>query len=69
MNIMSMRIVLSANFSLFYFSSSSDEEINEVLTTKIKPQYVRTCTSELYYRRDEQVRFIGYCMISSILIF
>jgi hypothetical protein len=40
---------------LFIFSSSSDEEINEVSTTKIKPQYVRTCTSELYYRRDEQV--------------
>lgn len=42
------------------FSSSSEDddeggEINDVPTTKFKPQYVRTSTSELYYRRDEQV--------------
>ncbi|CAF2641318.1 unnamed protein product [Rotaria sp. Silwood2] len=37
-----------------YHDSSSDEDINDVSTTKIKPQYVRTCASELYYRRDEQ---------------
>ncbi|CAF3412899.1 unnamed protein product [Rotaria sp. Silwood1] len=37
-----------------YHDSSSDEEINNVSITKTKPQYVRTCTSELYYRRDEQ---------------
>lgn len=43
---------------MIYFSSSSeeeDEEVNDVPTTKIKPAYVRTSTSELYYRRDEQV--------------
>ncbi|CAF4298285.1 unnamed protein product, partial [Adineta steineri] len=27
---------------------------NDIPTTKIKPQYVRTCASELYYKRDEQ---------------
>lgn len=39
----------------FLLSSSSDEETNEPLKTKTKPQYVRTCVSDLYYRRDEQV--------------
>jgi hypothetical protein len=55
---MSMKIRLfNYYFLLIYnFSSSSDEETNEVSTVKTKPQYVRTCTSELYYRRDEHVR-------------
>ncbi|CAF4099564.1 unnamed protein product, partial [Rotaria magnacalcarata] len=37
-----------------YHDSSSDEDTNEIPITKIKPQYVRTCASELYYQRDEQ---------------
>ncbi|CAF1240066.1 unnamed protein product [Adineta ricciae] len=37
-----------------YHDSSPDEDSTEVSTTKSKPQYVRTCASELYYRRDEQ---------------
>jgi hypothetical protein len=42
---------------MIYFSSSSEEEeVNNIPITKIKPQYVRTSTSELYYRRDEQVK-------------
>lgn len=40
----------------YHYSSSSDEDTCEISITKTKPQYVRTCASELYYRRDEQVR-------------
>lgn len=50
-------------------SSSSDEDTNEVSITKTKPQYVRTCTSELYYRRDEQVRFSKSYLLLIISIF
>ena len=57
MNIMSINVYLLSNFIYFTFflSSSSDEDMNEIFTTKSKPQYVRTCASELYYRRDDQV--------------
>lgn len=37
-----------------YRDSSSEDETIEITTKKVKPRYVRTSTSELFYRRDEK---------------